>query len=45
MGFEGRVETETFGPAPFGDLVEGKTDVSGNRISTKGDGCLIYQAF
>lgn len=35
-------ETEIFGPLPFGDLVEGKIDISRNRMSTKGELYLIF---
>ena len=35
-------ETDIFRPLSFGDLVEGKTDVSGNRKSTKGELYLTY---
>lgn len=37
-------ETDIFRPLSFGDLVEGETDVSGNRESTKGELYLTYEA-
>lgn len=35
-------ETKIFGSLPFRHLKEGKTGISGNKMSTKGELYLIY---